>query len=54
MNKDIYVVSIKGLSDMPYFNNLVNYACLFEYTPNSIKTIIKQLKNEIVLNKRIS
>ena len=54
MNKDIYIVSIKGLSDMPYFDNLINYACLFEYTPNSIKTIIKQLKNEIVLNKRIS
>ena len=49
-NKNIYIVSIKGLSDMPYFNNLINYACLFEYTPNSIKTIIKQLKGEINLN----
>lgn len=49
-SKEIHVISIKGLSDRPYFNNIKNYACLYEYTPNSIKTIIKQLKGEITLN----
>lgn len=49
-NKDLYVVSIKGPVDRFYFDNLKNYACLYEYTPNSIKTIVKQLKGEINLN----
>lgn len=50
-NKEIFVVSIKGPIDMQYFKNLKNYACLYEYTPNSIKTIVKQLKNKISLNE---
>ena len=52
-NKDVYVVSLKGPIDEKYFNNLKNYSCLYEYTPNSIKTIIKQLKNEIILNGKL-
>ena len=47
---DVFVVSIKGPVDMQYFNNLKNYSCLYEYTPNSIRTIIKQLNKEITLN----
>lgn len=49
-DKDVFVVSIKGPIDRGYFKNLKNYACLYEYTPNSIKTIVKQLKGEIKLN----
>ena len=52
-NKNVYVVSIKGPIDRVYFNNLQNYACLYEYTPNSIKTIIKQLKGQISLNGKL-
>lgn len=51
--KEVFVVSIKGPIDMQYFNNLTNYACLYEYTPNSIKTIIKQLKGKITLNGKL-
>ena len=51
--KEVFIVSIKGPIDMKYFNNLKNYACLYEYTPNSIKTIIKQLKGEISLNGKL-
>lgn len=51
--KNIYVVSIKGPIDRVYFNNLKNYSCLYEYTPNSIKTIVKQLKQEINLNGKL-
>ena len=50
LNKDIYIVSIKGPGDRIHFKGLINYSCLYEYTPNSIKTIIKQLKGEISLN----
>ena len=51
--KEVFIVSIKGPIDMKYFNNLRNYSCLYEYTPNSIKTIIKQLKGEITLNGKL-
>ena len=52
-DKEVHVVSIKGPIDMQYFNGLKNYSCLYEYTPNSIKTIIKQLKNEIKLTGKL-
>ena len=51
--KEVHVISIKGPIDRKYFNNLKNYACLYEYTPNSIRTIIKQLKNKIELNGKL-
>mgnify|MGYP003320116685 CR=1 FL=1 len=35
------------------FENIKNYSCLYEYTPNSIKTVIKQLKGEIGLNGKL-
>ena len=47
------MVSIKGPIDEQYFNDLTNYSCLYEYTPNSIRTIIKQLKKEIKLNGKL-
>lgn len=52
-DKEVHVVSIKGPIDRKYFNDLKNYSCLYEYTPNSIRTIIKQLKNEIDLNGKL-
>ena len=52
-DKEIYVISLKGPTDQNYFNNLKNYSCLYEYTPNSIRTIIKQLKENIKLNGRL-
>jgi beta-N-acetylhexosaminidase len=52
-NKEVFVVSIKGPIDQNNFENLKNYSCLYEYTPNSIKTIVKQLKKEISLNGKL-
>ena len=52
-DKEVHVVSIKGPIDMQYFNGLKNYSCLYEYTPNSIKTIIKQLKTNMQLNGKL-
>jgi beta-N-acetylhexosaminidase len=53
LDKEVHVVSIKGPIDMNHFINLTNYSCLYEYTPNSIKTIVKQLKGEITLNGKL-
>jgi len=52
-DKTVYVVSVKGPSDRFRFEGLKNYACLYEYTPNSIKTAVKQLKGEIPLNGKL-
>ena len=52
-DKEVYVVSIKGPIDRVYFKNLKNYSCLYEYTPNSIKTIVKQLKKQFTLNGKL-
>ena len=53
LNKDVHIVSIKGPIDQNYFIGLKNYSCIYEYTPNGIRTIIKQLKNEINLNGKL-
>lgn len=49
-NKEVHVISIKGPIDKCCFKNLKNYSCLYEYTPNSIRAIIKQLNGELTLN----
>ena len=41
-----FVISLKGPFDYHKYNNLQNYMCLYEYTPNSIKTVVKYLKGE--------
>ena len=51
--KEVFVISLKGPMDRKCFNNLKNYACLYEYTPNSIKTVIKQLMYNLDLNGRL-
>ncbi len=48
-----YVVSLKGPIDRQYFSYLKNYSCLYEYTPNSIKTIVKALHNQIKYEGRL-
>ncbi len=53
INQDTTVVSLKGPIDEKYFENLNNYACLYEYTPNSLKTIIKQLKGKIKMEGKL-
>ena len=52
-NKDIYVVSLKGPMDQSLFKNLKNYMCLYEYTPNSIRAIVKYLNNEIKVEGKL-
>ena len=46
-NNKTYVISLKGPFDYHKYNNLENYMCLYEYTPNSIKTVVKYFKGEL-------
>ena len=52
-DKEIFIISLKGPIDVKHFQNLTNYSCLYEYTPNSIKAIIKQLNKKIALNGKL-
>ena len=45
-HNNVYVISLKGPNDQKYFKGLVNYSCLYEYTPNSIRAVIRQLKQQ--------
>lgn len=52
-DKEVCVISIKGPIDRCWFEGLKNYACLYEYTPNSIRSAVKQLKGEIGLSGKL-
>ena len=45
--KKAYIVSLKGPMDMVYFKDVENYTVLYEYTPNSIRTIIKLVEGKL-------
>ncbi len=45
--KDTYVISLKGPIDLKHYENIKNYLCLYEYTPNSIRSLIKYLNGDI-------
>ncbi|WP_162140164.1 beta-N-acetylhexosaminidase [Haploplasma axanthum] len=53
LKKDFHVVSLRNPYDLYYTKSIMNYVCLYEYTPNSIKVLSKYLKGEISLNGRI-
>lgn len=44
----LYVLSTRSPYDIYKFKQVKNYLCLYEYSPNSVKTIVKYLKGEIV------
>lgn len=44
---NVVVISLKGPMDFNKYQNLKNYLCLYEYTPNSIKTVVSYFKGEI-------
>ena len=47
VNKNTTVISLKGPMDYNKYHNLNNYLCLYEYTPNSIRTVVKYFKGEV-------
>ena len=47
IKEKVTVISLKGPMDFNKYNNLHNYLCLYEYTPNSIRTVVKYFKEEL-------
>lgn len=47
INSNAFIFSLKGPMDYRFYNNLNNYMCLYEYTPNSIKTVCNLFKGKI-------
>ena len=45
--EEVTVISLKGPMDFHKYQNLRNYLCLYEYTPNSIRTVVKYFSNKI-------
>lgn len=45
--EEVTIISLKGPMDFNKYQNLNNYLCLYEYTPNSIRTVVKYLKDEV-------
>ncbi|HHU55201.1 MAG TPA: beta-N-acetylhexosaminidase [Acholeplasmataceae bacterium] len=45
--KKTFILSTRNPYDLLFIRNAENYACLYEYTPNSVRTIVKYLKGEI-------
>lgn len=45
--QNLYVLSTRNPYDILKFKQVKNYLCLYEYSPNSVKTIVKYLKGEV-------
>ncbi len=45
--KETFVISLKGPMDYHKYHNLENYMCMYEYTPNSITTIVDYFKGKL-------
>lgn len=48
LGKDLHVISTRNPYDFIYLRHIDNFVCVYEYTPNSVKTIIKYLKEELI------
>lgn len=46
--EDLFVISTRNPYDILKFKQIKNYFCLYEYTPNSVKTISKFLNKELI------
>lgn len=47
IGEKLFVLSTRSPYDLFKFNQVKNYLCLYEYTPNSVNTIVKYLKGDI-------
>lgn len=46
--EDLFVIATRNPYDIKAFEFVRNYLCLYEYTPNSVSTIVKYLNKEIM------
>ena len=51
---EVTVISLKGPMDYHKYHNLHNYLCLYEYTPNSIRTVVKYLNGKLKPNGKLT
>lgn len=47
LDNDLFVLSTRSPYDLYKFNQIKNYLCLYEYTPNSVQTIAKYLMGKL-------
>ena len=47
LQNDLFVISTRNPFDIIKFDNIDNYMCFYEYTPNSVKAIIKFLQGSL-------
>jgi beta-N-acetylhexosaminidase len=53
LNKEMHVISLRNPYDLYYSKKIKNYVCLYEYTPNSMKVLLKYLKGELELKGKV-
>ncbi|MCD4827576.1 MAG: beta-N-acetylhexosaminidase [Acholeplasmataceae bacterium] len=53
LGKEMHVISMRNPYDLYYTKNITNYVCLYEYTPNSIKVLLKYLKGSLKLKGKV-
>lgn len=47
LNKDLYVFATRNPYDYINIKDVKNFACMYEYTPSSVSSVVKYLKGEI-------
>lgn len=50
---EMHVISMRNPYDLYYTKHIKNYVCLYEYTPNSIKVLLKYLKGNLKLKGKV-
>lgn len=53
LGKEMHVISMRNPYDLYYTKKIKNYVCLYEYTPNSIKVLLKYLKGNLKLKGKV-
>lgn len=53
LKKEMHVIALRNPYDLYYSKNIKNYVCLYEYTPNSMKVLLKYLKGDLELKGKV-
>jgi len=53
LKKEMHVIALRNPYDLYYSKNIKNYVCLYEYTPNSMKVLLKYLKGNLELKGKV-
>jgi len=53
LKKEMHVIALRNPYDLYYSKKIKNYVCLYEYTPNSMKVLLKYLKGDLELKGKV-